>query len=142
MMQASSKNLYAYHILGKRIWKNNDRIRRKISTNTTSWRCILQNRCDTNVQRFVLLQINKQFYGYRFVNKFEDTLVNSRNKKYIFRNLGRGYHAVREDPIVDHIPRETLTRTELKYVIMIRNKKNLPLPNEILRSKSGSGVHT
>ena len=74
--------------------------------------------------------------------KFEDTLVNSRNKKYIFRNLGRGYHAVREDPIVDHIPRETLTRTELKYVIMIRNKRNLPLPNEILRSKSGSGVHT
>ena len=58
-VKASSKNLYAYHILGERIWKNNDRIRRKIGTNTTSWRCILQNRRDANVQRFGLLQLDK-----------------------------------------------------------------------------------
>ena len=51
-------------------------------------------------------------------------------------NLGRGYRFVREDPLVDHVPIKTLTRTDLKYVIMVRNKKSLPLPNEITCNKA------
>ena len=40
--------------------------------------------------------------------------------------LGRGYVVMKEDPIVEHIPIKTLTRTDLKYVIMIRNRDSLP----------------
>ena len=45
--------------------------------------------------------------------------------------VGRGYVFKREDPIVDHIPIARLTRTDLTYVIMVKNTKNLPIPQDI-----------
>ena len=39
---------------------------------------------------------------------------------------GRGYVVVRKDPIIEHVP--YLSRTDLEYVIMIKNKYGLPIP--------------
>ena len=48
--------------------------------------------------------------------------------------VGRGYVFKREDPIVDHIPIARLTRMDLTYVIMVKNTKNLPIPEDMTSS--------
>ena len=38
---------------------------------------------------------------------------------------GRGYVTVKKDPVIEHVPH--LSRTDLEYVIMIKNKRGLPI---------------
>lgn len=70
------------------------------------------------------------------MNYFPSSIIN-----LFFWISGRGYQVIREDPLEDHVPRKTLTRTDLKYVIMIRNEKKLPLPNEITCNISAFKSH-
>ena len=44
---------------------------------------------------------------------------------------GRGYEIVRKDPLSEHVTTKTLTRTNLEYVIMIKNKSGLPIPSDL-----------
>ena len=38
---------------------------------------------------------------------------------------GRGYVIMKKDPIIEHVP--YLTRTDLEYIIMVKNKSGLPI---------------
>ena len=56
---------------------------------------------------------------------------------------GRGYVAVRRDPLNEHVPMKTLTRNDLEYVIMIKNKSGLPIPSDLnFKSSSSYKSHT
>ena len=50
----------------------------------------------------------------------------------------RGDNVAKKDPIIEHIPLKTLSRTNLEYIIMVKNKYEIPIPLDLTFKSSSS----